>query len=345
MPTACSVSPARHVRRAFFACGVAALAGHATTACAQDFYRGKTINFIIGYGPGGGVDSASRVIVRHLPRFIPGRPEMLPQNMEGAGGVVSGNFLGSKASRDGLTIGLPGRSWFVEGIVKTQGVSFEPSKLNYLGSTGTNNTLLWVHGNLKINSLEELKKYPEKIPTAGIGPGTPTVTVPNMLISYGYPLRSVLGYNSSARVLLALEQGEVGAYFTPEDSFAQRPDIVTRKVVVPVLQSKPGIAGVPLLKDITSAKDQAVLSLFMAYDDVGLMVVAPPDVPADRVEILRKAYLDMCNDPEFQADARKIGEPVGSPIGGAQLEKQIATLNAMATPEVVADYRRIGSSR
>ena len=168
---------------------IAAFSGFPSDANAQDFYRGKTINFIIGYGPGGGVDSASRVIVRHLARFIPGKPEITPQNMEGAGGVVSGNFLGTKASRDGLTIGLPGRSWFVEGIVKTQGVTFDPTKLKYIGSTGTNNTLLWVHSNLKINTLDDLRKHPEKIPTAGIGPGTPTVTVPNMLIGYGYPLQ------------------------------------------------------------------------------------------------------------------------------------------------------------
>lgn len=329
------------------AVSIALIAWVASTfgAAAEDFYRGKTINFIIGYGPGGGVDSASRVIVRHLPRFIPGKPDIVGQNMEGAGGVVSGNFLGTKAPRDGLTIGLPGRSWFVEGIVKTQGVTFDPGKLNYLGSTGTNNTLLWVHGNLKINTLEELRKHPEKIPTAGIGPGTPTVTVPNMLIGYGYPLRSVLGYNSSARVLLALEQGEVGAYFTPEDSFAQRPDMVTKKIIVPVLQSKPKIAGVPLLKDIVKAEDRAVLSLFMAYDDTGLMVVAPPEVPADRIEILRKAWLEMCNDKDFQANAQKIGEPVGAPISGAELDRIMAGLATAATPQVIADYRRIGAAR
>ncbi len=317
----------------------------APAASAQDFYRGKTINFIIGYGPGGGVDSASRVIVRHLPRFIPGKPDVTPQNMEGAGGVISGNYLGAKASRDGLTIGLPGRSWFVEGIVKTPGVTFDSTKLTYIGSTGTNNTLLWLRGSLGINTVEDLKKYPEKIPAAGIGPGTPKVTIPNMLVQYGFPLRAVLGYNSSARALLAIEQGEVGAYFTPEDSFAQRPDLVTKKVVVPVLQSKPKAPGVPLLKDIVPAKDQAVLGLFMAYDDVGLMIVAPPDVPADRAEILRKAFLEMAGDKEFQADAAKVGEPVGAPIPGAQLARQMDALAALATPEVIADYRRLGSSK
>ena len=327
---------------AFLASAMIAPQAQTTTA---DFYRGKTINFIIGYGPGGGVDSASRVIVRHLPRFIPGKPDMVPQNMEGAGGVISGNFLGTKAPRDGLTIGLPGRSWFVEGIVKTQGVNFEPTKLTYIGSTGTNNTLLWLRGSLGIDTIDGLKKHPEKIPTAGIGPGTPTVTVPNMLAQYNFPLRAVLGYNSLARALLAIEQGEVGAYFTPEDSFAQRPDLVTKKIVVPVLQSKPKIAGVALLKDIVPPKDQAVLNLFMAYDDVGLMVVAPPDIPAERAEILRKAYFEMCADKEFQADAAKIGEPVGAPISGAQLALQIRLLTESATAEVVADYRRLGASK
>ena len=317
----------------------------AAPAAAQDFYRGKTITFVLGYGPGGGVDSAGRLIGRHLPKFIAGKPEIVVQNMEGAGGVVSGNFLGGRAPRDGLTIGLPGRSWFVEGIVKTQGVTFDPTKLSYVGSTGTNNTLLWLRGSLGINTLEDLKKHPEKLPTAGIGPGTPTVTVPNMLAQYGFPLRTVLGYNSSARALLAIEQGEVGAYFTPEDSFAQRPDLVTRKIVVPVLQSKPKVAGVALLKDVVPAKDQAVLGLFMAYDDVGLMIVAPPEVPADRLEILRKAFLEMCADAEFQADAAKVGEPVGAPIPGAQLARQMDALNALATPDVVADYRRLGTAK
>jgi tripartite-type tricarboxylate transporter receptor subunit TctC len=317
----------------------------AQAPAAQDFYRGKTINFIIGYGPGGGVDSASRVIIRHLSRFIPGKPEIIPQNMEGAGGVVAGNFLGRRAPSDGLTIGLPGRSWFVEGMVKSPGVSFDPTKFGYIGSTGTNNTALYVRGDLKINNVEDLKKYPEKIPTAGLAAGSPTVTVPNMLAEYGYPLRTVLGYNSSARSQLALEQGEVGAYFTPEDSFAKRPDLIDRRVAVPIIQSKNSYPGVTILRDLVPEKDRPVLNLFMAYDDTGLMTVAPPGVPPERLEILRKAFLEMCNDPDFRRDAVTSGEPVGSPIPGAELDKIIAGLNAAATSEVVTEYRRLGQAK
>ena len=353
-----AINPERSALRAFFAAAslaiaaagaLAALCGEAA-AQTNDFYKSKTINFIIGYGPGGGVDSASRVILRHLPRFIPGKPDIVGQNMEGAGGIIAANFMGAKAPRDGLTIGLLGRSWFVEGIVRTQGANFDPAKFSYIGSTGTNNTLLYVRASLGVASLEELKAYGAKhpgetIPAAGIGPGTSTVTVPNLLAGLGYPLRPVLGYNSSARVLVAIEQGEIGAYFTPEDSFAQRPDLLTRKIIAPVLQSRPGIEGVAVLKDIVPQKDQAVLSLFTAYDDVGLMVVAPPDAPQDRLEILRKAYTEMCADADFQADARKIGEPVGAPIPGERLSREIERLSALATPSVISEYRRIGAGK
>ena len=330
-----------HVAALALACLIAA----APPALAQDFYRGKTINFIIGYGPGGGVDSASRLIVRHLSRFIPGKPDITPQNMEGAGGVIAGNHLGRRATADGLTIGLPGRSWFVEGMVKSPGVIFEPIKFSYIGSTGVNNTLLYMRGDLNIATPEALKAYPQKIPAAGIGAGTSTVTIPNMLAEYGYPLRTVLGYNSSARALMALEQGEVGAYFTPEDSFSKRPDLVEKRVVVPILQSKRMVAGMPVLADLVPAKDQAVLSLFTAYDDTGLMVVGPPGVPTDRLEILRKAFIEMRNDADFHRDAATAGEPVGAPIPGPELEKTIARLAEAATPEVISEYRRLGQAK
>jgi tripartite-type tricarboxylate transporter receptor subunit TctC len=265
--------------------------------------------------------------------------------MEGAGGIVAGNHLGRRAAADGLTIGLPGRSWFVEGVVKSPGVSFDPTKFAFIGSTGTNNTMLYVRGDMNIKTAEDLKKYPEKIPAAGLSAGTPTVTVPNMLAEYGYPLRAVLGYNSSARALLALEQGEVGAYFTPEDSFTKRPDLIEKRVVVALIQSKRVANGIAVLSDLVPEKDHPVLNLFMAYDDTGLMVVAPPGVPSDRVELLRKAFMEMCNDADFRREAANIGEPVGSPIPGVELEKIIASLNSSATPEVVSEYRRLGQPR
>ena len=108
-----------------------------TGAIAADFYQGKTLTVIVGYAPGGGVDASARAITRHLGRFIPGQPNIVVQNMEGAAGIVSVNHLDRRVAPDGLTLAVPGRSWYIEAIVKRPGIAFDPTKLTYIGSPGT----------------------------------------------------------------------------------------------------------------------------------------------------------------------------------------------------------------
>jgi len=105
-----------------------------TYAAAADFYRGKTLSVIVGFAPGGGVDTTTRTIARHLARFIPGTPRVLVQNMEGAAGIIAANYLYQRVAGDGLTIGVPGRSWFVEGVIQAEGVRFDAGKFSYVGS-------------------------------------------------------------------------------------------------------------------------------------------------------------------------------------------------------------------
>ena len=116
--------------------GIGALAA-GPAAAAADFYQGKTLTVIVGYAPGGGVDTTARAVTRHLGRFIPGNPAVTVQNMEGAAGIVSVNHLVRRVAPDGLTLGIPGRSWFVEGIVKRPGIAFDPVTLTYIGSPGS----------------------------------------------------------------------------------------------------------------------------------------------------------------------------------------------------------------
>src|SRR5919198_995173 len=119
--------------------------GVASPACAADFYQGKTLTVIVGYAPGGGVDASARAITRHLSRFIPGRPNIVVQNMEGAAGIVSVNRLDRRAVPDGLTLAVPGRSWYIEAIVKRPGISFDPTRLTYIGSPGAVSAAAFVH--------------------------------------------------------------------------------------------------------------------------------------------------------------------------------------------------------
>src|SRR5215510_226647 len=108
-----------------------------SAAHAADFYQGKTLTVIVGYAPGGGVDASARAMTRHLGRFIPGQPHIVVQNMEGAAGIVSVNHLDRRVAPDGLTLAIPGRSWYIEAIVKRPGMTFDPVKFTYIGSPGT----------------------------------------------------------------------------------------------------------------------------------------------------------------------------------------------------------------
>jgi hypothetical protein len=308
-----------------------------------DFYRGKTVNVIVGFAPGGGVDTTSRVVARHLARFIPGAPRVLVQNMEGAAGIVSSNYLYQRVAADGLTIGVPGRSWFVEGAIRVTGVRFDATRFSYVGSPGAVNSVVFVRSATGVKTFEDLKSAKKTLTFGALGNLTPTAMVPFMLAAQGLPIKVVVGYVSSARIIVALEQGEVDGFFTVESSFGLRKDLMDKKVILPILQNKPVHPGVPLIRDVLPKSDGALLTVVMALETFGLPVIGPPGIPADRLEILRSAFMTMCRDKEYQADAVKTDLPVGNPLSGAQLETMMKDLVAIATPPIIERYKRLGT--
>jgi hypothetical protein len=314
-------------------------------ALAADFYRGKTLTMIVGFAPGGGVDTQARTIARHLVRFIPGQPSVIVQNMEGAAGALATNFLNQRVAPDGLTISTPGRSWFVEGIVKGPAIGFDPTKFTYIGSAGGSNSVVYVRASTGIKTLDDLKSSRQTVTFGSLASTTPTAMVPLMLAGLGMPIRVVLGYVSTARVLVALEQGEIDAVFTVSDSFARRQDLIANRIVVPILQSKGGLPDLPLVRDVLPPREGPLLTLVMGTDNFGLPLVGPPGMAGEPTEILRKAFLDMVADKDYRADAEKADLPVGAPLDGAQLVAMINELAASATPEIVAAYRRLGASK
>ena len=200
--------------------------------------------------------------------------------------------------------------------------------------------MLYVRAGIGIRSLPDLKSSPRPVVFGALGSTTATATVPALLAAAGWPIRVVLGYVSTARVLLALEQNEVDGFFTVEDSLGNRQDLIER-TVYPILQTTARHADLPLLQDVVPPRDLALLSLVLAVDRLGIPLVGPPGMPADLVDILRKAFLEMARDPQFQADARKVDLPVGAAVGGAELAAKIAELASAATPDVIAAYRRL----
>ncbi len=319
--------------------GVVALT--AQRSAAADFYQGKTISVIVGYAPGGGVDTTARLVARHLVRFVPGRPNVVVQNLEGAGGLVAATHLVRRVVPDGLTLGVPGRSWFVDGIVGTTGVSFDPTKFSYIGSPGAVNSVMYVRSATGVTTFAALKSAPQPLVFGALRSTTPTAMIPNLLAARGLPIRVIPSYGSTARVLLALQQSEVDGFFTVEDSFVHQEDMIRRKVVVPILQNKPTLAGIPLIREVLPASDGPLLDLVLSLESFGLPLVGPPGVPAERVDILRKAFLEMCADKDYRAEAARMQQPIGAPVAGAQLAAMIGGLAASAAPDVVAAYRRL----
>jgi hypothetical protein len=322
--------------------GVLACALAQRRAAAADFYQSKTLTLIVGFAPGGGVDTQARTIARHLVRFIPGQPGIVVQNMEGAAGALAANYL-NRAAPDGLTLSTPGRSWFVDGVIKGGSIGFDPTRFTYIGSAGGSNSVLYVRAATGIGSLAELRSSRRTVTFGALASTTPTAMVPQMLAALGMPIKVVVGYVSTARVLVAIEQGEIDAMFTVADSFARRQDLIANRIVVPILQSKPMLANLPVLGDVLPASEGALLTLVMATDSFGLPLVAPPGIPPERRDVLRAGFVAMTADKDYRADALKADLPVGAPIEGAELAAMIDEISGTATPEIVAAYRRLAS--
>jgi hypothetical protein len=233
----------------------------------------------------------------------------------------------------------------MEGLLKNPGITFDPQKFTYVGSPGAVSSSVYVRASTGITTFDGLKSSKRPLIFGALGSTTPTAMVPMMLAANGVPIKVVLGYVSTARILLALEQGEVDGFYTVDDSFGRRQDLLESKVVVPILQSTPRRAGLPVVRDVLPPGDGPLLTLVMSVDGVGLALVGPAGVPGERTEILRKAFLAMAADKEYQADAVKADQPVGAPIGGAQLAAMIDDVASAASADSVAAYKRLRTAK
>ena len=265
------------------------------------------------------------------------------QNREGAAGIVAANYIATRAAPDGLTIAVPGRSWFVEGVTNGVGVRFDSTKLSYVGSPGTVNSVIYIRSATGIKSFGDLMAANRMFNFGALASNTTTAMVPTILVRQGAPIKVVFGYGSSARIIVALEQGEADGMFTNESTFGLRQDLIDRKVLSVILQNKPVHRGIPLLRDVIPESEHPVLDLVMAQESFGLPVAAPPAIPSDRLATLRTAFTAMCSDAEYRAEADRVALPVGEPLSGGEVATMMNALKASATPQVVAGYKALGA--
>jgi tripartite-type tricarboxylate transporter receptor subunit TctC len=323
------------------ALGLAAVA--AAPAAAQNFYAGKTVTIYAGYASGSTYDAHARWLARHIKRLIPGDPTVIAQNMPGAGTMTAANHVYNIAPKDGTVIAQVARGMAIEPLMGGQGVRYDPLKINWLGSMASEISVISVRADTGIKTLDDVKKRETFMASSGIG--TDGHTFPNVLNNLlGTKFKIVLGYNSGKEMALALERKEVeGRGSWSWTSFKREAmDKLNSGEYLLLIQmgvrKSPELPNVPLVMDLAqNAEQKQVLELLLAGQGMAWPYFVAPEVPADRVALLRGAFLGVAKDREALAEAEKLQIDI-DPVTGEEMTAIIKRL--YDTPKAVVDKVR-----
>jgi tripartite-type tricarboxylate transporter receptor subunit TctC len=299
----------------------------------ESFYKGKTVRIIVGFSPGGGFDTYARAISRHMHKHLPGNPSVIVENMTGAGSLIAANNVYKVAKPDGLTMGHFIGGLFVQQLLGRAGVEFDARKFEYVGTPVPDKPVCALTKASGITSAEKWFAAKAPVKLGGTAPGSNTDDIPKILkAALGLPIQLVTGYKGTSDIRLAAESGELAGGCWGWDSIRAtwRKGIESGEAVV-VLQTlpkpHPELPKVPLA--INYAKTQEARQLIQAgihdVSDVIRPYVLPPGTPKDRVQIMRKAFMDTMKDREFLADAEKSKLDI-EPMSGEELEKTVLGL-------------------
>jgi tripartite-type tricarboxylate transporter receptor subunit TctC len=321
--------------------GMTAFVPLSTAACAQDFFGGKTISMYSGW-VGGGVDNELRLDTRFLGRFVPGNPGTTAFSMPGGGGIILANYLYNIAKPDGFSIGMPGRAGYsLSGMMGEQAVKYDPSKFTYIGSLGPDNLVLFIRRGAGVQSLNDLLNVKSPVIIGGLGPGTTTTVVPQILAKYKtLSIKVIPGYAGTNEALVAMDRGEIDGNFNLSASLP--PDAVSSGRVIPILQALPILPGVPLIDSLVSDNDErGLLNLALAPKGLGSPLLGPPGMPKEATEILRRAFVEMVADPEYRKAASSFNMDLRHPISGEQAQEFAANKLGRISPETIKAYQAI----
>ena len=283
----------------------------AFSARADPYFHGKTIAVVTSTGAGGTYDVTARLIARHMPRYIPGNPTMIVQNMPGGGNVLATNFMYAVAPKDGTTIASIHNAIPLHQVLDGRGVRYDAAKFNWLGSTGPETEVIIVWHTAGVGTIEQAKE--KEIILGGTGAGSGLVIIPTAMNNLlGTKFKMVMGYKSSEDINLALQRGEVQARaFSLVSITSQRADWIKEKKISFLVQvgakRDKDLPDVPLLTELAASDEQReILKLISSAPGLGRPYIAPPGVPADRLAILRNAFDATLNDKAFLAEAEKL---------------------------------------
>lgn len=323
------------------------------TARADDpeFYRGKTINIIVGGDAGGSYDIYARLLSRHLPRFLGGNPAVLLQYMPGAGSVIAMNHLYTVAPQDGTVILAPNRTAAFAPILGQQGARYDPARINWIGSLNNDVGVMQVWGTQPVKTIEDARKT--RVIVGATSPLTDSQEYPTLLNNtLGTKFKMVMGYKSMPALQNSLEAGEVlgaeNSFLGMEERF---PDWRNRiRVLVQLSLTKhPRMPDIPLVFDFIRpelvspglAVDdvRSIWRIILTQQTVGRPYAAGPKVPSERIKTLRDAFKAVVEDDRFAADATKIKMEL-QPLDGDHIQDMIASISA-APPAIIEKLREL----
>lgn len=284
------------------------------------YYNGKSFKMIIGFGPGGGYDRWGRTVARHIGRHLPGKPQLVPQNMPGAGSIVALNYMSSVAPKDGTVMGIVARDAPLGPLTGMKQAKFDPLKMSWIGTPAKETNVCIAHKSSPIKTYADLLKTEYLV--GDTGPGTGTHVYPTVLRELmGLKFKLIAGYPSSVNVFIAMERGEVHGICESLDSvISKHPTWIADKTLHVLFQAgsapDPIIPGVPMIFDLAKTEDQKkALRFLYAGQAIGRPFVAPPGLSPEALKMLRDAFNVTMKDAEFLAEAKKLGLDIDAETG------------------------------
>jgi len=312
----------------------------------DEFLRGKSVTFIVPTAPGGGYDTYSRLMARHIGRFLPGQPNVVVQNMPGAGGIRAANYLYNVAPKDGTVIAMLDQAVYLDHILETPGLAADPAKFNWVGRVLSNSAVLYAWHTARVQKIEDVFLHELIVSTSGTASRL-NWTVLNNLV--GTKFKIITGYKGTTDGRLAMIRREVDALSQPWSVLKlEGEQLLKEKRINLLLQSgaqrNSELPDVPRMIDLArNNDDRTLLALFSSPSTIGRSVVAPPGVPAERVAMLRAAFIKAIHDSALRDEVHKLKLEL-EPLDGADLQKSIAGSGSVS-PELIARARRVAEYR
>lgn len=328
--------------RIIIAALAALAAGSAWAETPEQFYKGKTVELVIGYAPGGSNDAYARLLSMHLGRFIPGSPTVIVRNMPGAGSFAAVNRVYASSPRDGTVIGLGAPTIALDEKLGTTGVRFKTNELVWIGraNSAVNIVMTW-----KTSPVKSIKDaFTRETALAGTGAGSTVSIYPTVFNNVvGSKFKLVMGYKGSNEAMLAMERGETEGHSTSWEAVkTAHPDWLTDGSINNILQfalkRHPEMPNVPTAIEVAQTDEQrAILTAVLNATEIGASFFTAPATPDDRVQALRKSFDDAVRDPELLKDAERMRVDI-QPLSGVDVQKLIAMV-ADLPPSLVEKMR------